>query len=237
MLIMTSDKDESVKRSSKSFHLNIKRRLLSGLLILGPFTITLFIILWLFNQIRGLIRPVVLQLLGIVLDLPGAGAVPPIFLRVLVIGITILMLLVILYLIGLISTRVMGKRLLGSIEDLIKHVPVAGTVYGASKQVVEAFGGTDKPIYNSVVLVEFPRTGCKALGFLTGFVVLNGNRRYGKVIIPTAPNPTTGFFELIPPDQIEEIDVSVEEAFKMILSVGLVSPERMTVSSIPQEKK
>ena len=147
------------------------------------------------------------------------------------------MLLVILYLIGLISTLVMGKRLLGSIEELIKHVPVAGTVYGASKQVVEAFGGTDKPIHNSVVLVEFPRTGCKALGFLTGFVVLNGNRRYGKVIIPTAPNPTTGFFELIPPDQIEEIDVSVEEAFKMILSVGLISPERMTVSSIPQEKK
>ena len=197
----------------------------------------MLIILWLFNQIRGLIRPIVLQLLGIVLDLPGAGAVPPIFLRVLVISITILMLLVILYLIGLISTLVMGKRLLGSIEELIKHVPVAGTVYGASKQVVEAFGGTDKPIHNSVVLVEFPRTGCKALGFLTGFVVLNGNRRYGKVIIPTAPNPTTGFFELIPPDQIEEIDVSVEEAFKMILSVGLISPERMTVSSIPQEKK
>ncbi len=177
----------------------------------------------------------VVQLLGMVMDLPGAGGVPPTYLKVLVTTATILMLLVMLYLLGMISARVMGKRFISFIEDLIKRVPFAGGLYGASKQVVEAFGGSDKPAYRSVVLVEFPRAGCKALGFLTGFVVLNKNNRYAKVIIPTAPNPTTGFFELFPADQIEEVSITVEDAFKMILSVGLVSPESLMLSPVPQE--
>ena len=174
----------------------------------------------------------VVQLLGMVMDFPGAGGMPPTYLKVLVITATILMLLVIVYLLGMISTRVMGKRLINFIEDLIKRVPLAGGLYGASKQVVESFGGSDKPVYKSVVLVEFPRTGCKALGFLTGFVLMNKNHRYAKVIIPTAPNPTTGFFELVPEDQIEKVNITIEEAFKMILSVGLVSPEDIIVSTV-----
>jgi len=174
-------------------------------------------------------------LLSMVTDLPGAGVVPPILLKVLVVTTTILMLLAIVYLLGMISTRVMGRRLIGSIEDLIKHVPVAGSLYGASKQVVGAFGKPGKSAYRSVVLVEFPRAGCKAIGFLMGFVTLNGTSRYAKVIIPTAPNPTTGFFELVPADQVEEVNLSAEDAFKMILSLGLVSPENIILSSVPQE--
>ncbi len=232
---MTRHKDAPATSGSKPFHWRIKRSLLSGILILAPITVTLLIIYWLFGQIRRLIRPLVVQLLGMVMDLPGAGGVPPTYLKVLVTTATILMLLVMLYLLGMISTRVMGKRFISFIEDLIKRVPFAGGLYGASKQVVEAFGGSDKPAYRSVVLVEFPRAGCKALGFLTGFVVLNKNNRYAKVIIPTAPNPTTGFFELFPADQIEEVSITVEDAFKMILSVGLVSPESLMLSPVPQE--
>ena len=193
---MTSHQDVLGAAGSKKFHWRIKRSLISGILILTPITITLLIIFWLFSQIRTLIRPLVVQLLG------------------------------------MISTRVMGKRLINFIEDLIKRVPLAGGLYGASKQVVESLGGSDKPVYKSVVLVEFPRTGYKALGFLTGFVLMNKSHRYAKVIIPTAPNPTTGFFELVPEDQIEKVNITVEEAFKMILSVGLVSPEDMIVSTV-----
>jgi uncharacterized membrane protein len=64
---------------------------------------------------------------------------------------------------------------------------------------------------------------------------LNNSHRYAKVIIPTAPNPTTGFFELFPADEIEEVNITVEDAFKMILSVGLVSPENLTLSPVLQE--
>lgn len=229
---MTSYRNRSGKHSSKSFRWAFKRSLLSGVLILVPITVTLLIIFWLFSQLRRLIRPLVLQLLGIATDFPGVGVVSPTYLKVLVITATILLLLVILYLLGMISTRVMGRRLINFIEDLIKRVPLAGGLYSASKQVVGAFGGSDKPTYKSVVLVEFPRAGCKAVGFLTGFVHLNQNNRYAKVIIPTVPNPTTGFFELVPADQIEKVNITVEEAFKMILSVGLVSPEDIRISSV-----
>ncbi len=232
---MTSYRFMPWRSGSKSFHWGFKRCLLSGVLILVPFTVTLLVILWLFGQLRRLIRPLVANLLSMVTRLPGVGDVPPIYLGVLVFSATILMLLVILYLIGMIGTRVMGKRLITSLEGLIKHIPLAGSLYGASKQVVEAFGTDSKPAYKSVVLVDFPKAGCKALGLLTGFVMLNKNNRYAKVIIPTAPNPTTGFFELIPADQIEEVDMTVEETFKMILSVGLLSPERINISSIPRD--
>jgi uncharacterized membrane protein len=207
---------------------------LSGVLILVPFTITLLAILWLFRQIRNLISPLVGHLFNIVISLPGLGDIPAAFLKVLVFSLTILILLAILYLIGGISSRVLGKRLITLVEGLIKRIPLAGSLYGASKQVVDAFSNSDKPSYKSVVLVEFPRTGCKALGFLTGSITLNGNDRYAKVIIPTSPNPTTGFFELFPINDIQKVDMTVEDAFKMLLSFGLVSPEDMKLSSIPQ---
>ena len=218
-------------RDSKAFHWSVKRTLLSGILILGPFTITILVILWLFSYIRGLIRPLVLRVLDLAMDLPGVGGVTPILLKTLVIITTIFLILLILYFIGFVGTRLMGKRLIKIIEDLIKHVPVVGSLYSASKQVLHAFGASDKPAYRSVVLVEFPRAGSKALGFLTGFVSLNNDNRYAKVIIPTAPNPTTGFFQLFPEEQVEELNISVEEAFKMILSVGLVSPDNLNVSN------
>jgi uncharacterized membrane protein len=234
---MSSCKSILRPRKSKQFRWGFKRYLLSGILILVPFTVTLLVVLWLFRRIQNLISPLIAHVLSLVADLPELGAVPSTFLKALVFIITILMLLAIFYLIGVVGTRVLGKRLIALVEGLIKRIPLAGALYGASKQVVEAFGGTDKPAYKSVVLVEFPRTGCKALGFLTGFVELNENTRYAKVIIPTAPNPTTGFFELFPADQIEEVNVTMEEAFKMILSVGLVSPDNLIVSSAAQGTK
>jgi uncharacterized membrane protein len=100
--------------------------------------------------------------------------------------------------------------------------------------VVETFGTNNKSSYKSVVLVEFPRLGCKALGFLTGFISLSGNERFAKVFIPTAPNPTTGFFELVPADQIKGVDMSVEETFKTILPVGLVSPQQLHTLVVPK---
>jgi uncharacterized membrane protein len=227
---MTSDQCTPWSYGSKSFRLGIKQCLLSGILILVPFTVMLLVIFWLLGWLRKFLRPLVAQLLSAFMGLPGAGDVSPVYLKALVFSIAVLMLLVILYLVGMIGTRVVGKRLLALAEALIKRVPVAGTLYGASKQVVDTFGANDKPGYKSVVLVEFPRPGCKSVGFLTGFVTLPGDRRYAKVFIPTAPNPTTGYFELIVADEIEELSLSVEDTFKMILSVGLVSPEHLEIS-------
>jgi uncharacterized membrane protein len=95
---------------------------------------------------------------------------------------------------------------------------------------VNTFAAEDRPAYKSVVLVGYPRPGFLALGFLTGYVTLESDRRLAIVFLPTAPNFTTGFLQLIPLDEILTTDLTVEEAFKMILSGGLVTPATIATS-------
>jgi len=230
--MITSDQCTPWLRGPRSFRLGIKRCLLSGVLVLVPFTVTLVVMVWLFRRIAVLLSPLVARMLSAAMGLPVASEVPSIYIKVMVFCAAILLLALVLYLVGMISTRVVGKRLIGLVEAIIRRVPVVSTLYGASKQVVEAFDTSERPAYRSVVLVEFPKPGFKSLGFLTGFVALGDGRRWAKVFVPTAPNPTTGFFELVPVDQAEEVDMTVEEAFKMILSVGLVSPQRINTSAV-----
>ena len=143
----TSDQYTTRTHDSKSFHVGVKRCLLSGVLILVPFTVTVLLFLWLFVRLRKLLEPLVAQLLSMVMGLPGADDVPMLYIKVLVFCTSVLILLTILYLVGMIGTRVVGRRLIALAEALIKRVPVAGTLYGASKQVVETFGVNDKTSY------------------------------------------------------------------------------------------
>ncbi len=220
---MSARKRSESRRSFKRFSLRIRRHLLSGVLILVPFTVTLVVILWLFGWFKRLLNPIITRLVGFLINLPNIAEVPPIYLKILVSGVAVLMVLILLYLIGAIGTKVMGKRLIAAIEALILRVPLARTLYTATKQVVDTFGSKNHPAYKSVVLVEFPRPGFMAVGFLMGYVVLANDQRFAKVFIPTSPNPTTGFFEMVPVDQVQETELTVEDAFKMILSGGLVS--------------
>jgi uncharacterized membrane protein len=80
-------------------------------------------------------------------------------------------------------------------------------------------------MFKSVVLVEFPRAGMKAIGFLTGYISDPDGKKYCKVCIPTSPNPTTGFFEIVPVEEVVLTDISVEDGFKMLISAGVVAPE------------
>jgi uncharacterized membrane protein len=98
-------------------------------------------------------------------------------------------------------------------------------VYSATKQVTQAFSVPDRAAFKSVVLLEFPRPGFMAPGFLTGHIQDRDGRKYCKEFIPTSPNPTTGFFEIVRAEAVRATSMSVEEAFKMIISGGLVSAD------------
>lgn len=87
----------------------------------------------------------------------------------------------------------------------------------------------ERNAFKSVVVVEFPRAGLKAIGFRTGYIEDNSGQKYCKVFIPTTPNPTTGFFEIVPINEVIETSVSIEEGFKMIISGGIVSPESLNL--------
>jgi len=98
-------------------------------------------------------------------------------------------------------------------------------IYTATKQIIKTLSIPDRKSFKSVVLVEFPRPGFKPIGFLTGWIKTSDGREFCKVFIPTTPNPTTGFFELVPSGEVAETNLTIEETFKMIISGGIVSPD------------
>lgn len=198
----------------------LRRRLLSGILVIVPLGITAFVLNFLYGFTAGRLTPLVKQ----VFDPMPEYAVP-------VASLTILFLAV--YLMGLIASVVVGRQIIGLFEGLLVRIPLVRTVYGASKQMVQtlSFQGEGEHI-KSVVFIDFPHAGMKALAFVTGRVVLEDadtgtTTEYYKAFVPTTPNPTSGYFELIPPDDITESDITVEEAVTFVMSGGLVAPDSL----------
>jgi len=204
---------------------NVRRRLLSGIFLLMPFGVTLLVMRWLFRWVAGFIRPIITFIISKLSQVPVIEAVPDIYITVSVATLSIVVLLVLLYLVGVIGQFVIGKRLIKVGETLLMRIPLVRTIYTATKQVAQAVSLPDSAALKSVVLVEFPRPGFKAVGFLTGYIEDSAGKKFCKVLIPTTPNPTTGFFEIIPIEDVVETTLTVEEAFKMIISGGIVAPD------------
>ena len=195
------------------------------MLIAIPFVVSILIFQWLFHLMTGFLSPVISYILPKAANLFYVGYIPDNYLRIVVIVLSIILLIVVLYFIGTVGQNVLGKRLIVLSEKLFLKIPIVGTIYGSSKQVVKALSLPDSAVFKSVVLVEFPRPGLKAIGFLTGYITDNDGKKYCKVFIPTTPNPTTGFFELVPVDEVAQTNISIEDGFKMIISGGVVAPE------------
>jgi uncharacterized membrane protein len=132
-----------------------------------------------------------------------------------------------LWILGEITAHVVGRRFLGLGEKILLKVPVVRVIYRTSKQVVTAFEGQDRAAFKSVVFLEFPRQGMRALGFVTSTIEQPDGSTWNTVFVPTTPNPTTGFLQVVRTAEVTATDFSVEEAFKMIMSLGVLSPERV----------
>ena len=123
-----------------------------------------------------------------------------------------------------------GHELVRLWERLLSRVPVARSIYAGVKQLLEAIFTTEQSSrFNSVVMIEYPRRGVYALAFVTGtargLIQEATEQTMINCFLPTTPNPTSGFYLLVPEEDVIEVDLSVEEAFKVIMSAGLVTPE------------
>lgn len=110
---------------------------------------------------------------------------------------------------------------------MILRVPVIKNIYGAAKQVIDAISLPGKNSFQSVVLVEFPRAGMYALGFVTGEMRDDEGNVWARVFVPTAPNPTSGFLQLVRSKEVRTLDMSVESAVKVIVSGGFIAPDTL----------
>ncbi|MBV2122922.1 MAG: DUF502 domain-containing protein [Candidatus Thiodiazotropha sp. 'RUGA'] len=142
-------------------------------------------------------------------------------------GLGVVLSLVILFITGLVAANLFGRRLVKLWEALVSRIPLVRSVYSAVKQLVETMFADNGRSFRKVVLVEFPRRGLWTLAFLTneesGPIQEALGRELVSVYIPTTPNPTGGYFVLLPKEEVRELDMSVDDGLKMLLSMGAVN--------------
>lgn len=185
----------------------LRRQFIAGVIVLVPVSASILILYWVFSTIDNVLQPLFRLLLN--RTLPGAGFVATVIL---------------IYLAGVIASNVIGKRLIRYGESLVAKVPIVRQLYSGIKQILEGFSRPDKAGFMKVVLVEFPRKGMMAIGFITSEFYDSSGEKMLSVLIPTAPNPTTGFLQLVRDKDAIRTELSVDEAIRMIVSAGRVTP-------------
>ncbi|KTC92877.1 MULTISPECIES: DUF502 domain-containing protein [Legionella] len=127
---------------------------------------------------------------------------------------------------GLLATNFIGQRLMGWGEAVLARIPLVRSIYNAAKQVIQAVFATNSQAFRKVLLVEYPRKGLWTIAFLTGAPYPEVNSLVGtemlSIFVPTTPNPTSGFFMMIPKEDAIELSMTIEEALKLIISLGVM---------------
>lgn len=217
---------------SQSLFASLRNAFISGLLMLSPLAVTWIVFSALFEKVGGSFRPYLLPF------------VPEAFREYNIVWniIATFIVIVLVTLLGYVSRYVLGKYFGGLAERFIQSIPGVGHVYNTVKQIVSTFSTQHRQLFSKVVLIEFPREGVYSIGFLTnktqGEPQVKTSTELWTVFVPTSPNPTSGFLLLLPKEQITELEMSVGDGMKMIISGGAVTPPthsgtRAPVSSAP----
>lgn len=195
----------------------MKRYFITGLLIWIPLVITVWVLAWIVGTLDSslvllphAVHPV--QLIG--MNVPGLGVI----LTLLVILIT-----------GMVGHNIIGQRLIRFWEALLSRIPVVKSIYYSVKQVSDTLFSSSGEAFRKALLVEYPRRDCWTIAFMTGQPggdVANHLEDHLSVYVPTTPNPTSGFFLMVPRSDVVELDMTVDEALKYIISMGVVPPAR-----------
>ena len=143
-------------------------------------------------------------------------------------GIGVIATLLVVFLTGLVTANIIGQRLLRFWEGVLSRIPVVKSVYYSVKQVSDTLFSSSGEAFRKALLVQYPREGAWTIAFLTGQpggdVLTHLRGDYVSVFVPTTPNPTSGFFLMLPRKDVIELEMSVDEALKYIISMGVVSP-------------
>ncbi len=205
---------------------DFKNDLIAGLLVVIPLATTIWLTItiasWVINFLTRIpkqinpydnLHPILVNLLNLVVGL----TVP----------------LICILLIGLMARNIAGRWLLDFGERVLQAIPLAGSVYKTLKQLLETILKDSNGKFRRVILVEYPRRGIWAIAFVTGAMSAEIQSQMSRpmlsIFIPTTPNPTTGWYAIVPEDEVVNLSMSIEDAFKVVISGGIVSP---TASSL-----
>ena len=202
----------SEEKKRKSILTKFRNYFIAGIVVLIPIGITIYLTLFLINISSKILPKEINPNHYLPYDIPGLEILISIF---------------IIILIGWGSLSFLGKKLLSLFNNILKKIPILRTIYSAILQMTETFTKNDKGKKN-VVLIEYPRKGCWAVGFATKDnnteMSDKTNKKLVNVFVPTTPNPTSGFLLMFPKDEVIYLDITFEEASKFIVSAGTSTP-------------
>ena len=195
----------------KHFKSSLKRYFITGLLVIIPIWGTYLILRTLLTVMEGI--------LGQILEQYSAFYVP---------GLGIIVLTFLILFAGVLATNILGRRIVKLWDNLVHRVPLVRSIYSMLKSIMDALSLQSKNQFSKVALIQYPRKGLYSLAFVTG--VSKGelqsitSEKFATIYVPTTPNPTSGFFLLVPEEDLIPLSMTVDEGMKMIISAGLFTP-------------
>ncbi|HOY88176.1 MAG TPA: DUF502 domain-containing protein [Bacillota bacterium] len=196
------------------FFVRVRNYLISGLLVLAPIVLTIYVLIWSFNLLDGILGPFIYNLIG--RRIPGIGLIAGLIITIIA---------------GIVTRNLLAHKVMKWGESIVVKLPLIRPLYGTIKQLTDALlSGSDKNLLKKVVLIEYPKAGIWSVGFVTsddmGSVGEEIKSKIGKklvsVFVVSTPNPTTGWLVLVPEESVYEVDMSVEVALKLIVSAGYI---------------
>ena len=200
---------------------DLKNDLIAGLLVVIPLATTIWLTITVANWVINFLTRIPKQL-------NPFDEMNPILVNLMNLAVGLSVPLLCILLIGLMARNIGGRWLLDVGEQLLQAIPLAGSVYKTLKQLLETLLKDTNGKFRRVILVEYPRRGVWAIAFVTGTmsneIQSHMTRPMLSVFIPTTPNPTTGWYAIVPEDEAIDLSMSIEDAFKIVISGGIVSP-------------
>lgn len=193
----------------------VRTYFLAGLLALIPLIVTIGILSWLFNVLDGFLGPYIYDWLG--RPMPGLGLIATIAL---------------VFAIGIVTTNIIGRRLMGAVDEALHRIPLVRSIYSMTKQVSDSLLQARTVAFQQVVLIEYPRRGLYQIGFVTGMIegplqeqlAARAGERLVNVFVPATPNPMAGYLVLLPERDVHVLGISVQDGLKLVISGGLAAP-------------
>ncbi len=190
---------------------------MAGLVTVAPALATIWILKVLFNFFDGFAAPLLDSSLPF--HIPGLGVI---------IG------LLFMYLLGLLVTNFLGRKLVNIGEAILRRIPLANTIYGTAKQITQSVSGASNRAFQKPVLINYPRIGIWTIAFVTGESNDASGIAYYHLFVPTTPNPTSGVMVMIPKSDAIDSKLTVEEGLKMIISGGMLAPKENEITSLSE---
>lgn len=214
-------KDDPIFPKRQPFITRLRNYFFTGLVICAPVAITAYLTWTLVEWVDGWVKPYLPDIYN-----------PDVYLPFSIPGFGLIVALIVITMIGFLTANLIGRSIVSYGEYLLSRMPVVRNIYSALKQIFETVFREDSENFQSVVLVEYPRKGIWALAFVAtdtlGEVQSKLDKPAGQtvsVFLPTTPNPTSGFLLFVPAKDVQQLDMGVEEAAKLVISAGLVAPE------------